>query len=165
MTGLTWNEKGECNGPLKKNNTKIEFDVIPISEHRLRVYFTAGGDLSIWETDGEKWELVKDHVMMIEGPFLVLDQGRSALVQRNGKWGLLAPLGEASPQFTAIVERDGDEPIRVAEDRDAGVNYFIYKDDILDAQGRVLDRVPPGLDSEERLIHLTRFALGRRAPK
>lgn len=156
----TWKEGTNLNGDAAK---AVYFDVRAINENTVELFMTADGELYKWLYDGRNWKNLKHYDLRVEGEFLVFDEGRSLVFQRDGKWATMRNIDEATPVVRDLADRVEDEPLILVEDRVSRTNHFIDRDRLLDQDGREISRLQRGL-ARDRIREAIETVITRRRP-
>lgn len=161
FTGLyfSWEAKNRIKKPVKE----VHYEIRVIDATTVELFMSADGELSRWVFDGKDWKNLKHYDFRMEGEFLVFDEGRSVVFQRDGKWAIMRNIDEATPVVRDLTDRVEDEPLILVEDRVSRYQHFIDRDRLLDADGREVSRLRRG-PARERIREAIDTVITRRRP-
>ncbi len=178
QTGLMgWKEGDEDVRPGLQMGTPpqmFNYDIRALDDVRIELYMTADGELARWLYDGKlsrwlndvkSWKYQRKYDLRVSGEFLVCDEGRSIVAERDGRWSLIRNIENATPTVQAIVDRVEGEPLTVVEDKVEQKNFFLHRNALLDDNGREVFTARAVRDHTDRLRKVIDFVVSGRAPQ
>jgi hypothetical protein len=156
-------EDGEGINRVDSPAKQVHYDIRAINDESVELYMTADGELSKWLFDGKAWKNLKHYDLHVEGEFLVFDDGRSLVFERDGKWSTMRNIDDAAPAVRHLTDRAEDEPLILIEDTVGRTNHFIDRDGLLDVDGREVSRLRRASD-RDRIREAIQTVIARRQP-
>ena len=140
----------------------VQYDIRAVNDTVIELFMTVDQRLTKWVYDGKQWKHLRNYPIEIKGEFLVCQDGRSLVTERDGNWSVVE-FEAAEPIFKAITERVPDQPLTLVEDTVEKQTYFEHRGDVFDKAGVKVWAAPSGLKRNDRAQALVDFVRTRRS--
>ncbi len=140
-------------------------DLRPLEEGAFELFVAVEGRLSVWSGNNEDWQFMRIVPTPVKKPFLVFDDGRRLVTERNGDWCIIGPLEAAEPEARPIIAKDANKPLILVEDVVAKRNYFRMGDNLMDDRGMVLERLDTSEPLEDQMREVVYKVVLRRGDR
>jgi len=140
----------------------VQYDIRAVNDTVIELFMTVDRHLAKWVYDGKQWKHLRNYPIEIKGEFLVCQDGRSLVTERDGNWSVVE-FEAAEPIFKAITERVPDQPLTLVEDTVEKQTYFEHRGDVFDKAGVKVWAAPSGLKRNDRAQALVDFVRTRRS--
>lgn len=140
----------------------VQYDFRILKGEVAELYMTVDGVLSKWQHDGKEWVHKRNFNLVIDGEFVILDNGNAIVSLIDKEWCVIQDINGDDPTVHTIAQRVPDEPLVVIHDVGQEAEYFEHAGMLYDRTGQEIAELPDFANSAERMATLVEIVQSNR---